>query len=97
MDKEETPCAFCKLKKMDADTYNFIVAAVNACKRINPDNPLAVAENMEALVKYSACLLGVVEDYRDEGPAGEEYPSPELHDARSGVEVSLAKIKGENI
>ena len=28
-----------------------ICAAVNACKRINPDNPLAVAENIEELVK----------------------------------------------
>jgi hypothetical protein len=36
-----------------------IVAAVNACFAINPDNPMAVAEGMPELIKAAKTMTGI--------------------------------------
>ena len=46
-------CTMVKTPEYEANA-NLIVAAVNACKKLNPDNPMAVAEGITGL--YEACL-----------------------------------------
>lgn len=61
-----------------------IVSAVNACVKVNPDSPIAVAEGIADL--YEACKM-VMEDL---------YTCGFLRDdTKLSVELAVAKVKGK--
>lgn len=67
-----------------------IVAAVNSCFAINPDNPLAVAEGMGEVVEATKVLLAFIREKfpKDFEPGGNGYLCPH----HRAIAAALAKL-----
>jgi hypothetical protein len=69
----------------EVDDANLILAAVNACITLNPDNPLAVAETIGDMAEE----LNFVASF----PSVMGHFKPEI---QAKIKQTLAKIKGGN-
>jgi len=68
---------------------NLIVTAVNACKKINPDNPQAAAESIEDMYEALKTLLDLYVKLALSGDAG--FWNPETEDEVKQARQALAK------
>ena len=72
-----------------------IVAAVNACFQINPENPMAVAEALPGLVEAAKEALRQLEAFFDKAYCGDPYDGRPRNKLEIQLRAAFAKLEAK--